>query len=57
MTNIICRRVGFSYPGAPSPVFTDLDLTIDVGWRGALIGRNGRGKTTLLRLIHGTLRP
>ena len=57
MTNIICRRVGFSYPGAPFPVFTDLDLTIDAGWRGALIGRNGRGKTTLLRLIHGALLP
>ncbi|MDH3641487.1 MAG: ATP-binding cassette domain-containing protein [Gammaproteobacteria bacterium] len=57
MTNIICRNLGYSYPGSPIPVFVDLDLVIDDAWRSALVGRNGRGKTTLLRLIHGNLQP
>jgi ATPase subunit of ABC transporter with duplicated ATPase domains len=29
----------------------------DTRWRAALVGRNGRGKTTLLHLIHGMLTP
>lgn len=57
MTNIIFRNVGFAYPGSEASVFLDLNLIINVGWRSALVGRNGRGKTTLLRLIHRTLQP
>ena len=55
MSTIICRRLAFGYPGAEGDVFEDLDLAIDTGWRSALVGRNGRGKTTLLKLIHGEL--
>lgn len=54
---IHCRRLAFAYPGSPEDVFTDLDLSIDTGWRAALVGRNGRGKTTLLRLLAGELQP
>ena len=57
MSTIICRRLSFGYPGAEDNVFNDLDLVIDTDWRCALVGRNGRGKTTLLRLIHGELVP
>ena len=57
MANILCRKVSFGYDGTERNVFTDLDLVIDTGWRTALTGRNGRGKTTLLRLIHGELAP
>ena len=57
MPNILCRKVSFGYDGTERNIFTDLDLLIDTGWRTALTGRNGRGKTTLLRIIHGELAP
>ena len=57
MSTIVCRGLSFGYDGPEQSVFTNLDLVIDTGWRSALVGRNGRGKTTLLRLIHGELAP
>lgn len=57
MGNIIFRHVGFHYEAPYAEVFQDLDLLIDTGWRAGLVGRNGRGKTTLLALIHGDLAP
>ena len=57
MSTIICRRLTFGYPGSEENIFENLDLVIDTDWRCALVGRNGRGKTTLLRLIHGELVP
>lgn len=47
-------RVG--YPGRPS-VFDNLALTVDRGGVVAVLGPNGRGKTTLLKTIMGILRP
>ena len=55
MATIVCRKVSFGYDGAARNIFNELDLLIDTGWRTALTGRNGRGKTTLLRLIGGEL--
>ena len=49
------QNVSFAYEGSFDDVFTDLSFQIDTGWRLGLIGRNGRGKTTLLRLIAGEL--
>ncbi len=43
------------YGGAP--LFSGLDLTIEVGERVAIIGPNGIGKTTLLRCLAGDLTP
>ena len=57
MSTIVCRGLSFGYDGSQRNVFTNLDLVIDTGWRSALVGRNDRGKTTLLRLIHGALTP
>ena len=57
MSTIICRRLTFGYPGSEDNVFEDVDLVIDTQWRCALVGRNGCGKTTLMRLIHGELVP
>ena len=39
------------------PVFRDLSLTLQWGERLAVLGRNGQGKTTLLRLMAGHIRP
>ena len=55
MSTIVCRQLTFGYDGSDQNVFTNLDLVVDTGWRSALVGRNGRGKTTLLRLIQGEL--
>ncbi len=48
-------NVSFAYEGSYDDIFTDLSFQIDSGWRLGLIGRNGRGKTTLLRIIAGLL--
>ena len=45
----------FSYNGRP--VLTDVDLTIRRGNFTALIGPNGGGKTTLLKVMLGLLKP
>jgi len=45
----------FTYEGDHAPVFQGLDLRLDTNWKLGLVGRNGRGKTTLLRLIAGEL--
>ena len=49
------QNVSFAYEGSYDPVFTDLSFQIDTDWRLGLIGRNGRGKTTLLRILAGEL--
>ena len=40
-----------SHDGAP--LFDGVSLTLDDGARAALVGANGVGKTTLLRLLAG----
>jgi CCR4-NOT complex subunit CAF16 len=47
------RGLTFRYPGAEAPVFRDLDLSIPTGARCLLLGANGVGKSTLLRLVAG----
>ena len=43
--------VSFSYPGSPRRVLDNLNLRIETGERIALIGENGQGKTTIVKLI------
>ncbi len=50
------ENLTFGYD-ADKPVFKKLSLTIDAGDRVAIIGENGVGKTTLLRLLVGELTP
>lgn len=38
-------------------VLTDVDVIVPVGSRLAIVGENGRGKTTLLRVLAGTTTP
>ena len=53
MALIDISHLSFTYEGSYDPVFQDLSLQLDTDWRLGLIGRNGRGKTTLLRLLMG----
>lgn len=54
MSLIHVKNLTFTYDGSYEPVFENASFQIDTGWRLGLIGRNGRGKTTLLRLLCGT---
>ena len=55
MAQITLSDLTFGYDGSPELVFDQLCLTLDTSWRLGLVGRNGRGKTTLLRLLLGEL--
>lgn len=54
-TAVVLRNVGFSY--GSGPVLEDVSLEIPVGDLASLIGPNGGGKTTLLKLILGLITP
>jgi ABC-type multidrug transport system fused ATPase/permease subunit len=56
MGHIAFRGVDFTYRNGHR-VITDLDLEIRPGEKVCLIGRSGAGKTTVLRLLLGFLRP
>jgi ATP-binding cassette, subfamily B, multidrug efflux pump len=45
------RNVEFRYPGADSPVLSDITFTARAGETTAVIGSTGAGKTTLLNLV------
>lgn len=55
MSMIEINHLTFAYDGSYDNVFEDLTLRLDTSWRLGLVGRNGRGKTTLLRLLAGEL--
>jgi ATP-binding cassette subfamily B protein len=45
------KNVSFSYPGAERLILNDLNFRLEPGERIALIGQNGQGKTTIVKLI------
>ena len=49
------QNLSFTYDGSSEAVFPGWSVELDTGWRLGLTGRNGRGKTTLLRLMMGEL--
>ncbi len=49
--------VTFRYPGAGAPALEGVSLRVDRGESLALVGPNGGGKSTLLWLLAGMLRP
>ena len=55
MSQIRADHLTFGYEGSSEPVFENAGFTIDTDWKLGLVGRNGKGKTTLLRLIAGEL--
>ena len=50
-------NIAFAYEGAERKIFNNLSFTINAGERIAVIGENGVGKTTLLKLLMGEVQP
>lgn len=50
------HRLSFAYPDQ-TLLFKDLELSIPAGDRVCVVGPNGRGKTTLLKVLAGQLEP
>ncbi|MCI9135489.1 MAG: ABC-F family ATP-binding cassette domain-containing protein [Lachnospiraceae bacterium] len=55
MSQIQVQNLSFSYEGSSEFVFENVSFWLDTSWRLGLIGRNGKGKTTFLRLLMGEL--
>lgn len=53
MSKISVSTLTFAYEGSYDYIFEDVSFQIDTNWRLGLIGRNGRGKTTFLKLLLG----
>ena len=53
MAQIYVKELTFSYDGSADTVLDNVSFNIDTNWKLGLIGRNGKGKTTLLNLLLG----
>ena len=51
------KNMSFSYGKRKQKVFDDFSLALDKGSVYGLLGKNGTGKSTLLYLMTGLLRP
>ncbi|MCF0233782.1 MAG: metal ABC transporter ATP-binding protein, partial [Thermoguttaceae bacterium] len=54
---ISLKNVSYYYAGSREPALANVDLTIPRGEFASIVGPNGGGKTTLIRLILGLARP
>lgn len=57
MAQISFMNIDFSYEGNQETVFKNFSVSFDSNWRLGLVARNGRGKTTFLKLIVEQLQP
>lgn len=53
MSLIDVSHLSFAYGGGYDYIFRDVSFQIDTDWRLGFTGRNGRGKTTFLKLLLG----
>ena len=53
MSMIKIENLTFSYPTSYDNIFENVSFQVDTDWKLGFIGRNGRGKTTLLNLLLG----
>ena len=56
-TSIEFRNVSFTYPGTDRPVLKSTSFTIDAGSHVAIVGPNGGGKSTIVKLLCGLYQP
>jgi len=56
--NIIkIKNVSFSYPESDAPAIDNISFNVKRGSWTSIIGHNGSGKSTIIRLINGLLVP
>ena len=53
MSLIQISHLTFGYDGSYDLIFDDVSLQLDTNWKLGFTGRNGRGKTTFLKLLLG----
>ena len=53
MSQISINNLTFGYDGSVDNIFENVSFSIDTNWKLGFIGRNGKGKTTLLNLLLG----
>lgn len=53
MSQIRVSDLTFSYDGNAGIIFDHVSCSLDTNWRLGFVGRNGRGKTTFLKLLIG----
>lgn len=53
MALISVKDLTFQYDSSSGKIFDHVSFNLDTRWRTALTGRNGRGKTTLLKILLG----
>ena len=51
------RHVNFSYPDSSELILKDVNIVLNAGDIVAVVGRNGAGKTTFIKLLCGLYRP
>lgn len=51
MSQINISNLTFAYDGASENVFENVSFSIDTDWKLGFTGRNGRGKTTFMKLL------
>lgn len=49
--NILIKNMSFKYLSMTQPIFENVNLNINENWKLGLVGRNGRGKTTFLKIL------
>ena len=54
-TSISCEDLTYSYPGAAEPALSGVTFEIPAGEYAGVVGPNGGGKSTLVRLLNGLL--
>ena len=57
MAQITVKNLSFAYEGSHDLIFDRVSFQFDTDWKLGFIGRNGKGKTTFLRLLMGQAVP
>lgn len=53
MSQISVNNLTFYYEGSYDNIFEDVSFQVDTDWKLGFIARNGKGKTTFLKLLMG----
>lgn len=53
MSIIKVENLTFHYPNTYNNIFENTSFVLDTDWKLGFIGRNGKGKTTFLKLLQG----